>query len=210
MEYVKTELGYDTDFLYIGCIWKQQIDSVISSSLTVWFLSFGPKILLANQIAWFCNIKCSQNGLVFWLCSLYDRSASWLEATEIICSLIGVGILCRYPFKSRLLGSRKDCLELRRKSVLCQGIDFEQLLKLININLDIQFNYMQYNHELKHGKKIKGVSFYLRKFIKALIFRWYFPTKSHPSSRVICKLHQPSWVVGKYQRDINVLVNFSK
>ena len=128
----------------------------------------------------------------------------------MFCSWIGVGILCRYPFKSRLLGSREDCLELRRKSVLCQGIDFEQLLKLININLDIQFNYMQYNQELKHGKKIKCVSFYLRKFIKALIFRWYFPTKSHPSSRVICKLHQSSWVVGKYQGDINVLVNFSK
>ena len=147
LEYVKTELSYDTDFLYMGCIWKQQIDSVISSSLTVWFLWF-----LANQIAWFCNIKCSQNGLVFWLCSLYDSSASWLEATEMFCSWIGVGILCRYPFKSRLLGSREDCLELRRKSVLCQGIDFEQLLKLININLDIQFNYMQYNQELKHGK----------------------------------------------------------
>ena len=70
----------------------------------------------------------------------------------MFCSWIGVGILCRYPFKSRLLGSREDCLELRRKSVLCQGIDFEQLLKLININLDIQFNYMQYNQELKHGK----------------------------------------------------------
>ena len=147
LEYDKTELSYDTDFLYMGCIWKQQIDSVISSSLTVWFLWF-----LANQIAWFCNIKFSQNGLVFWLCSLYDSSASWLKATEMICSLMGVGILCRYPFKSRLLESRKDCLELRRKSVLCQGIDFEQLLKLININLDIQFNYMQYNQELKHGK----------------------------------------------------------
>ena len=70
----------------------------------------------------------------------------------MICSLMGVGILCRYPFKSRLLGSRKDCLEFRRKSVLCQGIDIEQLLKLINFNLDIQFNYMQYNQELKHGK----------------------------------------------------------
>ena len=46
----------------------------------------------------------------------------------------------------------------------------------INIYLDIHFNYIQYNQKLKHGKKIKGVSFYLLKFIKTLIFRWYCPT----------------------------------
>ena len=43
--------------------------------------------------------------------------------------------------------------------------------------------YIQYNQKLKHGKEIKGVSFYLLKFIQTLIFRWYFPTNHlQPSS----------------------------
>ena len=36
---------------------KQKIDSVILSSLTVWLLSFGPKLFSANRIAWFFNVK---------------------------------------------------------------------------------------------------------------------------------------------------------
>ena len=57
---------------------KQQIDSVISSSLTFWLFNFGLKILLANQIIWFFNIIYLPSGLIFWLCFLYNRLASWL------------------------------------------------------------------------------------------------------------------------------------
>ena len=37
----------------------------VSKSLTVLFLSFGPKILLANQIVRFFFIKYLQIGLIF-------------------------------------------------------------------------------------------------------------------------------------------------
>ena len=54
MQYFKIELSFNADFLHMSSfLQKQQIDSVLSSSLTDWFLSFGPKVFLANQIAWF-------------------------------------------------------------------------------------------------------------------------------------------------------------
>ena len=46
----------------------------------------------------------------------------------------------------------------------------------INIYLGIQFDYIQYNQKLEQGKQREGVSFYLLKLIKTLIFPWYFPT----------------------------------
>ena len=39
---------------------KQNIDSVISSSLTAWLLNFGPEIHSANQITWFFNLNISR------------------------------------------------------------------------------------------------------------------------------------------------------
>ena len=51
MQYVKTELSYDGDFLHVRRHpEKQQIDLVISGSLTVWFLRFGPKFDLSIKL----------------------------------------------------------------------------------------------------------------------------------------------------------------
>lgn len=73
------ELSWDEDFLHRGRYsMKQQIDSIISSSLTFWLFNFGLKILLTNQITWFFNIIYLQSGLIFSLCFLYNRLASWL------------------------------------------------------------------------------------------------------------------------------------
>ena len=75
----QTELSWDEDFLHRGRYsMKQQIDSVISTSLTFWLFNFGLRILLANQITWFFNIIYLQSGLIFSLCFLYKRLASWL------------------------------------------------------------------------------------------------------------------------------------
>ena len=46
------------------------------------FVSLGPKILSANQIARFFSIKYVQNGLIFWLHLLYNISALWSKPTE--------------------------------------------------------------------------------------------------------------------------------
>ena len=63
-------------------LYKKQIDLVISSSLTVLFLSFGPKILSANQIPWFFNLQYLQNDLIIWLLSLCDSLVSWLAPMD--------------------------------------------------------------------------------------------------------------------------------
>ena len=48
---VKTELSYDVVFLLMGRhLCRQQNGSDFPSSLTVWLLSFDPKIFLTNQI----------------------------------------------------------------------------------------------------------------------------------------------------------------
>ena len=45
-QYLKTELSNDANFLHVDLSpWKQQIDWIISSSLTPWNLRFGPKTL---------------------------------------------------------------------------------------------------------------------------------------------------------------------
>ena len=45
LQYVKTELSYDYDFMHMGRHpEKQQNDSVISINLTVWFLRFDHKL----------------------------------------------------------------------------------------------------------------------------------------------------------------------
>ena len=72
------ELSWDEDFLHRGRYsMKQQIDSVISTSLTFWLFNFGLRILLANQITWFFNIIYLQSGLIFSLC-FFCWLASWL------------------------------------------------------------------------------------------------------------------------------------
>ena len=74
----QTELSWDEDFLHRGRYsMKQQIDSVISTSLTFWLFNFGLRILLANQITWFFNIIYLQSGLIFSLC-FFCWLASWL------------------------------------------------------------------------------------------------------------------------------------
>ena len=63
--------------IHVGVIWyycTSQIDAVIWSSLTVWFFSFGLRII------WFFNIKYHQNDSIFWLHFLRDI----LEPTESV------------------------------------------------------------------------------------------------------------------------------
>ena len=64
LQYVKIELSYDSDFFHIGRhSYKQQTDSVISSSLAVKLLSFDPKF--------FCKLDC--------LILLHKISSEWLD-----------------------------------------------------------------------------------------------------------------------------------
>lgn len=103
LQYVKIELCYDADFLHIRRhLLKRRINSFISSSLKVWFLSFGPQIISASEIVRFFNITYLQNSLIFWLHILYNTLVSWLEPTEYDFLLMCFGILCWCPLKSSL------------------------------------------------------------------------------------------------------------
>ena len=84
LQYVKADLSYDCHFLHMVRHPKKliQIDSVVWSSLTVQFFSFGPKILSANETASFFYIRYLQNGLIFWLYFVHRELASWSKPTE--------------------------------------------------------------------------------------------------------------------------------
>ena len=49
----------------MGSILNQQNETIISSSLTVWFLSFDLKINPVNWIAWFFNMKYDLSISIF-------------------------------------------------------------------------------------------------------------------------------------------------
>ena len=79
LQYLRTKLSYIADF----CIWlHREAVNWFSHFKLLTVLSFGPKILSANWIAWFFKIKYPQNGLIFWLCSMYNNLASWLEFSK--------------------------------------------------------------------------------------------------------------------------------
>ena len=59
---------------------KKPVDSVISSSLSVKFLSFGPIILSFIQISWFFYIKLPQNCLIFWVVFFARQFSIMIEA----------------------------------------------------------------------------------------------------------------------------------
>ena len=77
-------MSYDVVFLHVG--WhpqKKPIDSVISSSLSVRFLSFGLIIQSFIQISWFFYIKLPQNCLVFWVAFFARQFGIMIEANWI-------------------------------------------------------------------------------------------------------------------------------
>ena len=100
LQYVKTGLSYDVDFLFmLRHPKKQQIDSVNSRILTVWSLLFGPNILSANQTGFMYNLSRWLN--VFY--TALDISALWLKPTEYVLVTDGFRDYFQVSLKVKLI-----------------------------------------------------------------------------------------------------------